>query len=298
MSFFVYFCIFIVILFTYIHVNYQYKKSEDLEIYEMDYVSNEHLQTICNVKQPVLFQHPLFENIQLPNETRAKENTEINIWNTNDYYKSPGDASVSPVVLSFSAAERLFKTDPQGHYYTEKNRTFFEENGIHVPVAADPVLRPNFTVNSAHDLIKGSAKTCIPLRYHTLDRKFVSVISGKITVKMTPWRSHVFLNPVKDYGTYEFYSRLNPWNCPPEYKNDMDKIRFLEFDVLSGYTLYIPPYWWYSVQLSSTDTVVIGCEYQTAANVLANSPDIIKHYIQIHNTKRVQVRTLENVITI
>ena len=298
MSFFIYLCIFIVILFLYIHVNYQYKKSEDLEIYEMDYVSNDHLQTICNVKQPVLFQHPLFENIQLPNDPAVKSTVDLPVWDTNDYYKTTENASITPVLLSFSATERLFKTDTRTHYYTEKNQGFLEDNSINIHETADPVFRPNFTVKSAYECIHGSAKTSTPLRYHTLDRKFISVTSGKITVKMTPWRSRAFLNPVHDYASYTFYSRLNPWNCQLEYKNDADKIRFLEFEVLPGYTLFIPPYWWYSLKLSSTDTMAIGVEYQTAANLMANSVDIMKHYIQIYNTKRIPVRTLENVITI
>ena len=33
----------------------QFKKSEDLEIYEMDYSTNAHLQDVCDVRQPVLF---------------------------------------------------------------------------------------------------------------------------------------------------------------------------------------------------------------------------------------------------
>ena len=32
--------IFCIIVFLYIHVNYQFKKGEDLEIYELDYTSN------------------------------------------------------------------------------------------------------------------------------------------------------------------------------------------------------------------------------------------------------------------
>ena len=36
--------LFILILFMYIHIVNQYKTGEDLEIYEMDYVSNTHLQ--------------------------------------------------------------------------------------------------------------------------------------------------------------------------------------------------------------------------------------------------------------
>ena len=39
----------------YIHIIHQYKTGEDMEIYEMDYVSNTHLQEVCNIKQPVLF---------------------------------------------------------------------------------------------------------------------------------------------------------------------------------------------------------------------------------------------------
>ena len=33
----------------------QFKKSEDLEIYEMDYSTNANLQDVCDVRQPVLF---------------------------------------------------------------------------------------------------------------------------------------------------------------------------------------------------------------------------------------------------
>ena len=52
--------IFIIILFLYVHIVAQYKKSEDLEIYEMDYTNNQHLQEVCDLKQPVLFE---FKNI-------------------------------------------------------------------------------------------------------------------------------------------------------------------------------------------------------------------------------------------
>ena len=62
--------IFLVILFLYIHITNQYKKSEDLEIYEMDYTTNVHLQEVCDIKQPVLFEYKsinpeFFENLEL-----------------------------------------------------------------------------------------------------------------------------------------------------------------------------------------------------------------------------------------
>ena len=47
--------IFIIILFIYIHMIDQFKKSNDLELYEMDYTSNNDLNETCNIKQPIVF---------------------------------------------------------------------------------------------------------------------------------------------------------------------------------------------------------------------------------------------------
>lgn len=288
MNFLVYFCIFIIILFVYVHINEQYKKSEDLEVYEMDYTSNAHLQTICNLRQPILFKY-MIDDVKI-----VKESAEIKIWDTDDYYNE----KITSVSLPFSAAETLFKTDPKGHYFTEKNPDFLEENNINLREQVDTAFKPNFSVLSKYEFICGSPKAHIPLRFHTFDRKFICVTTGKIIVKMTPWISRKLLHPIYHYETYNFYSKINTWDCQDTYKNDMDKIRFLEFEVLAGYTLYIPPYWWYSIQFSSVDTHAIGIEYQTPANICANSLDIFKHYIQIYNTKTVPVKKLENVTTI
>jgi hypothetical protein len=88
MNFLITFCIFVIILFLYVHINEQYKKSEDLEIYETDYVSNTNLQTICNLKQPVLFKFDLPESINnLHNKLSKVENTDIKVWDVDDYYQ-------------------------------------------------------------------------------------------------------------------------------------------------------------------------------------------------------------------
>ena len=49
MTFFINLVLFLLVLFFYIHVTAQFKKSEDLEIYEMDYSDNAHLQEVCDV---------------------------------------------------------------------------------------------------------------------------------------------------------------------------------------------------------------------------------------------------------
>lgn len=285
MNVFIKFCIFIFILFLYVHINDQVSKSEDLEIYEMDYVSNQHLQSICNVKQPVLFEFHVPEFTKKLPDISKGENIDIKVWDTDDYLKTP---TPSYILLPFSSANGLFKTDTKGHYFTERNQDFLEEIDFVSEIRElDPLLKPNFTAYTNYEYINGSTGTTTPLRYHTGDRKFVFVTSGKISVKMTPWRSKKYLDPIADYENYEFYSRMNPWTSEP---NEM--LRFLDFEVVAGYVLVIPAYWWYSYKFSSVDTAAIGIEYKTIMNLCAHTTDIGRYYLQFHNTKKVTARTL------
>ena len=281
-------------MFLYVHINDQYKKSEDLEIYEMDYVSNSKLQEVCNVKQPTLFEFKPDDFLNKINDKHLFDNVEnmdIKVWDVNDYHH-PNSTSVDYILLPFKSAEGLFKSDTKGHYFTERNQDFLEDIDSDIR-ELDPFLKPQFTVNTIYEITKGSDKATTPLRYHNYYRKFVFVTSGKISVKMTPWRSKKYLHPIHDYENYDFYSHLNPWSPQKEYMNDMDKLRFLDFDIVAGYVLYIPPYWWYSIRFSSVDTTVVGLNYQTPMNICANLPDIGRYYLQFHNTKRVPARTLE-----
>jgi len=64
------FLLFIIVLVIYVHIINQLKTSEDLEVYEMDYTTNQYLQEVCNIKQPVLFNYDsvspdFYENINL-----------------------------------------------------------------------------------------------------------------------------------------------------------------------------------------------------------------------------------------
>jgi len=155
----------------------------------------------------------------------------------------------------------------------------------------DTFLKPYFTVQSIYDIMMGSDKCSTPLKYHTNYRQFLIILSGKITVKMTPFRSKKYLHHNMDYDNYEFWSPINIWKPQSEYQNDMDKLKFLEFTILEGHTLYIPPYWWYSIQFSS-ESVILSSTYNTFMNICANSPDIFRYYLQFHTTKKKILKTL------
>ena len=279
--------IFIIILFLYMHIIDQYKKSEDLEIYEMDYVSNNDLQSICNIKQPVLFE--LTNEITLEN-IEEKSQYDVKVRDTKD--------NSDYILLKFDSFKTLIDTDSESHFITENNHEFIEESGLYNSFSSlNDSLKPVFSVNTQYDILMGSKNSHTPLRYHTNDRLFYLVVSGKIRVKMTPWKSSKYLNPIMDYDNYEFRSDVNPFDS-----DETGKIKFLEFDVLANYALYIPPYWWYTIQYIESDTLVLGAKYISMMNLIANSHHLFKYYIQQYSTKTKVVRTLisekENLSTI
>lgn len=58
--------IFCVVLFIYLHINFHFKTSNDLEIYEIDNVSKEKFEELCDIRQPIIFP---FENEKIINNT-------------------------------------------------------------------------------------------------------------------------------------------------------------------------------------------------------------------------------------
>jgi len=299
MTFYINILIFLIILFLYIHIVHQYKRSEDLEIYEMDYSTNEHLQEVCEIKQPVLFEYkslnPDFFN-KVTYETLCENHyskIDIKVKDINDYWAT--DDAIDYVVLPFQTATNLMRTDSASKYFTENNDDFLEESGLlKILQSNDTNIKPGFTATSKYDICTGSKNTVTPLRYHTHYRQYLCVNTGKISVKMTPWKSTKYLYQNKDFENYEFRSPINVWKPQKKYSHEMDKIKFLEFEVLEGNMLFIPPYWWYSIKYTSeNDSLVCGFTYSSMMNCLANSPDIAKYYLQQHNIKKRITKTLE-----
>ena len=299
MNFYLSIFIFLLILFLYIHIVHQYKRSEDLEIYEMDYASNTHLQEVCDVKQPILFEFrnvapEFYETVTYDDLLDPQyASYDIKVKEAADYFDNV--VSVDYVVLPYSSGSNLMKTDPKAAYFSENNEDFAEESGLVKGLGSnDDYLKPPLTAQTKYDIMLGSRGVCLPLRYHTHYRHYLSVNSGKIRVKMTPFKSKKYLDPYRDFETYEFRSPVNVWNPSQKYRNEMDKIKFLEFEVCEGFVLSVPPYWWYSIQYDSNmDTLVCGFTYNSVMNTVANIPYYIKYYIQQSNIQKRVAKVLD-----
>jgi hypothetical protein len=290
--------IFLTVLFLYIHIIDQYKTSQDLEVLETDYENNTQLQDVCRLKQPFVF---LLEN-QCPDffkhvniETMLQyPHVDVTIKDTNDYYNSDTDATtVDYLILPFQSANNLMKTDTRSHFFSENNQSFIGEIGFGKEFAKlDTFLKPYYSVQTTYDIMFGSSRATTPLIYHTNERKFLLVVSGKLKMKLTPFTSKDYLHTVRDFENYEFYSRMNVWKPNPSMIREYEKIRFIEFEINAGDVIYIPPYWFYTCQFDDEETCISSATYNTGFNILSNIPDMTLYYLQQWNITKKNGRVL------
>lgn len=280
------FFIFCLVLFIYLHVQFHLKTGEDLEMYEMDEPSKEKLEEICDIRQPVLFN---FENQKIVNMSNKT-------YISNHYYafetkirniKEKDSNSELYMPLPLHAAIKLFNEDASSSYFSENNNDFLEETGVIKSLKYnDEFLRPYMVSNCNYDIMMGSKHTTTPFRYEINYRNFFLLTQGSAQIKLAPPHSIKYLYPNYDYENFEFRSPINPWTPQAKYIADFNKMKCLEFTLTPGKTLFLPAYWWYSIQFITSDTSISCFRYRTYMNNIAIMPYIGLHALQIQNVKR------------
>ena len=305
--------IFCIVLFIYLHVYFHLKKSEDLELYEIDLPSKTKLEEICDIRQPVVFN---FHNMRL-NESFTRGALldtygafDIKIRNVKDKDKDKDgledndnmNISEMYIPLAFSSALKVLKDDTQSKYLSENNGDFLEETGLQKVFAYnDEFLRPAMVSNCLYDVVLGSNKCQTPFRYDVNYRNYFLVTEGEVQLKLAPPKSTRYLALIKDYENFEFRSPVNPWQVQPVYRADFDKVKCLEVNLKKGQIIFIPAYWWYSMSFLK-ETTLCSFKYRTYMNNVAILPQLALRFLQRQNVKRnvvqekeVQVQALEQV---
>ena len=273
------FIIFVIIFFFYFHVINQYKTSEDLEIFELDYLDNDNLQETCEIKQPVVFKRGL-QN--LPDITNY--NQLLNVKAINDY---KNEDTINSIELPCNAVMQLFQSDINGLYFSENNSTFIDETILYkVFTNLDTEFQPKFiTMSNRYDILMGSQNCSTPLRYHKHSRKFIYVVQGtSIRIKMTPWKFTKYLHEIKDFENLEYRSSINVWDNSNVFENDLNRVQFIEIDLPLGSIIHIPNYWWYSIKYNYVNTILLECNYTSYINKVSNIFDYGLHFLQKQNT--------------
>ena len=281
--------IFSIILFLYLHIYYHLKTSEDLEIYTLKNPSKEYLEEICTIRQPVLFEFnnkDILDNFNLHNLE-----TNLGIFDVN--IRKKGDELYLPITLK--EAIPLFQKDQEENYITEQNYDLLQETGLHKILRHNDVfLRPPMVSNCSYDICSGSIKSFTPVRYNLNYRNYIFVTEGRVKLRLiSPFYSK-YLHLIKDYENFEFRSPLNIWNIQEEFAKDFGKIKYLDVELKKGDIIYIPAFWWWSVQYLDLSCLLMF-KYRTYMNTVAILPQIIIQMLQKLNVKWNIVHKLQSI---
>jgi len=277
--------IFCSVLFLYLHIYFHLKTSDDLEVYTIERPSKEKLEEICDLRQPVIFTYDNKELTTLCTFENIKKNYsafDVKIRNNRDE-----DSDMTELYLPLQLGEsiELLKKDTESKYFMEDNEDFLNETGLtRIFRYNDLFLRPYLVSKCMYDFSAGSKKCVTPLRYTLNYRHYLYVTEGEVNIKMIPPVATKYLHVKEDYDNFEFRSPINPWNVQDKYKKDFGKIKALEVKLKKNDIIFIPAYWWYSIQYEEISNIC-SFKYRTYMNTLAILPTLFISLLQSLNTK-------------
>jgi hypothetical protein len=295
--FLIHLIIILVVALLFLHIRYQLRVNNSLEIYEIDYTTNSALQISCDVRLPVIFDAPReFRPLDINKLTKTQLAHDANTF-------SSGTNTFNPTKVTLQSALTLAQgigvENTDDIIFSERNCQLIDDADLTDFFADnDEFLNPNFSISRSYDVLFGAQNSTTPLQYHINGRRFYYVSQGKLTVKFAPWKFEKYLHPCIDYKNLRFHSAINPWNVQKEYKDDADRVKFIDVEIPTGKILYIPPYIWFSFSFQdevltqnadnveekqssmTVPAVVQNFTYQTPINIAAITPVLLRHQIE------------------
>jgi len=266
-------------LFLYIHIYNQIKTSNYLEVYEIENISKDKFEELCDLKQPLLINNIGLLNFDIPHIQNNYGSFDIKITNK--------DATDMFLPMKFLTAIELFDKDSSANYISENNKEFLEETSLIKEFSInDLFLRPVGTSSIEYDLILGSINSYTPLSYNLNCRNYYSVLTGSIEVTLCPPKDYKYLYINKDYENFKFTSMVDILEPQDEYKNEFDKVKFLRVVLEPNRLLQIPANWFFSIKILESNTLISNFKYTTYMNSLAMAPELFMKFLQKNNIKQ------------
>jgi hypothetical protein len=269
----------VLVVFLYLHVTYQLKTSDDLEVYDLGETlpDKAKLEEVGNLRQPFVFQ---MQNPELLRVSPRK-------FDCAGFDLTVVDASNVAVPLAVAQARPLFEKSPL--HYTENNADFLKETLLSDVLSRNDFhLRPPMTIQKQYDLVFGGDEARTKLKYSDHCRNYLYGVDGTdVQVKLCPPRYAKYLSVTKDYERQEFYSTFDPWRETDAYS----KVKFVDVTLRPGTMLSVPAYWFYSIRPGKNGSVAIF-RYKTFMNSVATLPDLVLGILQRQNVKHVVATTL------
>ena len=238
--------IFCIVLFLYLHIHFHLKRSNDLEVYEIEQPSKQRLEEVCDIRQPTTFEfyneqlltklsyqgiHTNYRafDVHIRDVNKTGSSSAVDAETAKTPQKGTENEGVLYIPVTFKIAHEVLKKDTEMKYISECNADFIDETGlIKIFQLNDEFLRPYMVSTCMYDIMMASTGTTTPLRYEVNYRNYFLVTQGRIKILLIPPKDTRYLYPINDYDILEFRSPVNPWKVQPEYQDDFDKIKTLE----------------------------------------------------------------------
>ena len=267
--------IFILTLLLYVHVQQEFKYFTDMQIYETKYSGKTQLAKETATKLPMIIHLEEIPSIDL-HDLKQNATDDLQVRDVREIYKTNNS---DPFPLNFSRTSTLIDTDKQSAFYSSHNSHLFANDSFtDITQKWDRFLKP-FASFSQNDVLFGSKFTVTPFYYHNATSLFLFIPprSKEVKIRMCPFSFRQKLQVVEDYTENEGWSPIPP-------KTIASTSGILDFFLYSGKVLYVPPYWFYSIEFFDSKTIVNKVKYTTPLNALANIKSVFMKFSQNHST--------------
>lgn len=258
--------IFMIVLFTYLHIYHHLWVNNECDILQMqepDSVSQ--LDDMCGERMPFVYPYrldvDLDDVLSLSSLVSLNDIQEImlcdNDVKTQDRFV-PVDIKQAIQLLSQTNSKFISSNNNELIKQTKISTILQHQDAFFLPPASNICDRE-------YDIITGNVGMSTQLKYDIGYRHHIQVVSGEIEIICIPPVYGEQLNECRNYGTREFYSKTNVWD-----ERNMKNIQSKKITVSKGSHIYIPSYWWYSVRFCKPESMLISRKFYTYMNKLAN----------------------------
>lgn len=264
--------IFLLVLFIYIHIQFQITSADERQIYVIDKPVNAPIEDVFELKQPIVFRMLSIINITLENLLSHHHNIDISV------YDNTRKNTHSNILSSISATHALVKGDAHAKYYSEKNTDIFSRipttSPLHEITKKHAIFTPPLCSRTYNDVLFGSVgSTTIP-QYSVMFRNIFSVTSGTLHIRLI--HPDDFANrgeQIKpDYTNMSFFA-----SSDTDLWNDNDN-NIIKATIHMGESFSIPPYWVYSFQYEE-DTFVSSTSFNSYMTEIATAQHTLLYWV-------------------
>ena len=266
---------FIVVLFVYIHIQFQLSHSQEKDVYVLDVPVTIPIEEIFELKQPVVMHlHDQSLTGDLTKNILSEQFPKFDM----SVYDNTREVTHAHILSSCSATKELFNDDTESRYYTEKNYNFVNtippNNIFKGMLQKHQLFEPPLCSRKLFDIMFGSHNSTTSTQYSVMYRNIFTVTKGNLHVKMIhPNLASEHKITVKpNYTDMSFFAEGNIDLWGDKYDETIELV------VKEGETFSIPPYWLYSFRYEH-DTFVTCSYFNSYMTEIATLPHTVLYWI-------------------